>query len=82
MSSTDKKKAQTYVEQLKQKASEQENYGAEIKYEQAHMLVCDCPECGAGRALVDGLTICAYCGFKFMTVKLSNGIHIKKTNNS
>lgn len=82
MSDKEKKSTQSYLEQLKQKALTEKNYGGEIKYEQAGMQVYDCPECGAGRALADGLTVCAYCGFKFMTVRLSDGIHIKKINNS
>lgn len=80
--SAEKKNTQSYLERLKQRALSQENYGGEIKYEQAHMQVYDCPECAAARAPGDGLTVCAYCGFKFMTVKLSDGIHIKKENNT
>lgn len=41
-----------------------------------------CPNCGAGRAKTDGLTKCAYCHFEFMAHSLTDGIHIKKTDNS
>jgi uncharacterized Zn finger protein (UPF0148 family) len=42
----------------------------------------DCPNCGAGRAKQDGLTHCAYCGHEFLSVKLTDGIFIKKEDNS
>jgi uncharacterized Zn finger protein (UPF0148 family) len=82
MDENEKKRTLSYLERLKQKAVSQENYGGEIKEEDAKMEVRDCPECGAGRAYRQGLTACAYCGFKFMTVKLTNGVHIKNENNS
>lgn len=76
------KNTRSYLDRLKQQSLLQENYGGEIRYEKAKMQVLDCPECGAGRAFSDGLTRCAYCGFKFMEVSLSDGIHIKKINNA
>lgn len=82
MSNTEKNNTQSYLDRLKKQAISQENYGAEIKYNEAKVQVYDCPECAAARAPGDGLTVCAYCGYKFMTVKLSDGIHIKKVNNS
>jgi rubredoxin len=78
----EKKRILSYLEKLKQKAQTQEHYGGEFKKEEAKMDVRDCPECGAGRAQQDGLTACAYCGFVFIEVKLTDGIHIKKENNS
>lgn len=48
----------------------------------AKMNVRDCPNCGAGRAKQDGVTHCAYCGFEFITVKLTDGVYIKKEDNS
>lgn len=72
----------SYLEKLKQKAQTQENYGGEVKKVDAKMEVRDCPECGAGRAFQDGLTACAYCGFVFMDTKLTDGVNIKKENNS
>lgn len=41
-----------------------------------------CPNCGAGRAKRDGLTHCAYCNFEFIKPKITDGIHLKKTDNS
>ncbi|MBB6240314.1 ribosomal protein L37E [Pedobacter sp. AK013] len=82
MDKTGGKRTLTYLEQLKQKTLNQENYGGVIKEEDAKIEVRDCPECGAGRAFNAGLTTCAYCGFKFMDVRLSDGVHIKKENNS
>ncbi|HVI44495.1 MAG TPA: hypothetical protein VM802_06485 [Chitinophaga sp.] len=82
MSQEENKRTLTYLERLKQKAATQENYGGEVVKEDAKMKVRDCPECGAGRAYQHGLTACAYCGFVFMDVKLTDGVHIKKENNS
>lgn len=82
MEQEENKRLSNYLEQLKHKAQTQENYGGEIKKEDAKMDSRDCPECGAGRALQKGLTACAYCGFVFMDVKLTDGVNIKKDNNS
>jgi rubredoxin len=82
MSEEENKRTRNYLERLKQSALQQKNYGGEIKKEDASMDARDCPNCGAGRAFRHGLTSCAYCGFVFMEVKLTNGIHIKKENNS
>ncbi|MBB6499198.1 hypothetical protein [Pedobacter cryoconitis] len=78
----EKDKTLSYLERLKQQAVNQENYGGEIKAEEAKMEVRDCPECGAGRAFHQGLTVCAYCGFKFMDIRLTDGLYIRKQNNS
>lgn len=82
MAEDENKRTLSYLEKLRQKALSQENYGGEVIKEDAKMEVRDCPECGAGRAFTDGLTACAYCGFVFMEVRLTNGIHIKKEHNS
>jgi len=82
MSEEEKKRTLTYLEKLKQTALQQKNYGGEVKKEEASIDVRDCPNCAAGRAFRHGLTSCAYCGFVFMTVPLTDGIHIKKENNS
>lgn len=82
MSDDEKKRALFYLGRLKQQVVNQENYGGEIKEEKAKIEVGNCPECGAGRVFRMGLTICAYCGYKFMGVKLTNGLHIRKENNS
>jgi uncharacterized Zn finger protein (UPF0148 family) len=74
----------SFVERMKQKAMAQKNYGGDIKASEsvASMDVRDCPNCGAARAQQDGLTHCAYCGFEFISTKLTDGIYIKKENNS
>lgn len=82
MAEEEKKRVFNFLEQLKQKVETQEHYGGEIKKEEAKMDIRDCPECGAGRAYRKGLTACAYCGFVFMDTKLTDGMHIKKENNS
>lgn len=82
MSEENKNKTGSYLERLKQKALEQKNYGGEMNMEDAKVTTRDCPNCGAGRAYRDGLTNCGYCGFTFIEVKLTDGVYIKKENNS
>lgn len=82
MQEEEKKQTLTFLEKLKQQALSQQNYGGDVPQEEAKMEARDCPNCGAGRAYRDGLTSCAYCGFSFMNIKLTDGIHIKKDNNS
>ncbi|UIR55071.1 hypothetical protein LZQ00_12355 [Sphingobacterium sp. SRCM116780] len=79
---TENSKPLSILERMKQKAQEQQTYGGKQEDRPANMKAKDCPNCGAGRAQDDGLTHCAFCGFKFMTVKLTDGIHIKKEDNS
>lgn len=75
-------KALSFIEKLKLKSQQQKNYGGETENIGAKLSVQDCPSCGAGRAKVDGLTHCAYCGFEFISTKLTDGIYIKKGDNS
>jgi uncharacterized Zn finger protein (UPF0148 family) len=82
MPEEEKKKTLSYLERLKQQALSQQHYGGDVLDTAAKMEARDCPNCGAGRAYRDGLTSCAYCGFSFMDIKLTDGIHIKKENNS
>lgn len=77
-----KKSTLSLIERMKQKAMEQKNYGGQYIEEQAKVNVRDCPNCGAGRAKQDGLTHCAYCNFEFISVVLTDGINLKKENNS
>jgi uncharacterized Zn finger protein (UPF0148 family) len=70
------------IERMKQKAINQKNYGGNYVEEQAKINVRDCPNCGAGRAKQDGLTHCAYCDFEFFSVVLTDGINLKKEDNS
>lgn len=76
------KKPLSLLERMKQKATQQKNYGGEYTEESAKMNSRVCTNCGAGRAEQDGLTHCAYCGFEFLAVKLTNGININKEDNS
>lgn len=82
MADEEKKKTLSYLEKLKQKAINQQHYGGDVPQEEARMEARDCPNCGAGRAYRHGLTHCAYCGFSFMDIRLTDGIHIGKENNS
>ena len=78
----EKKPVLSFLEKMKQKAKDQKSYGGEHTEESAKVNVRDCPNCGAGRAALDGLTHCAYCSFEFLSVKLTDGINLKATDNS
>jgi DNA-directed RNA polymerase subunit RPC12/RpoP len=60
----------------------QKNYAEAETKEVAAAEAKTCPNCGAPRAKQDGLTRCAYCGFKFMDTRLSNGIYLTEEDNS
>ncbi|MBC5836835.1 hypothetical protein [Flavobacterium muglaense] len=70
------------IDRLKLKAVTQKSYGGALVEQEAKLTVRNCPNCGAGRAKDEGLTICAYCDFEFLSVRLTDGITIKKENNS
>lgn len=76
------KKTLSLLERMKQKATEQKSYGGAYIEESAKVNTRTCPNCGAGRAEHDGLTHCAYCSFEFLSVKLTDGINIKKEDNT
>jgi len=78
----DGNKALSMLERLKQKTQAQTPYGGEAKAIDAKMDATVCPNCGAGRAKMDGLTKCGYCGFVFIEKELTDGINIKKEDNS
>ncbi|MCF3108828.1 hypothetical protein LL912_08570 [Niabella sp. CC-SYL272] len=78
----EEKKAQSFLEKLKARAQAQEKYGGPITEKEAHIGARTCPNCGAGRAKDDGISHCAYCGFEFLQVTLTDGLHIKKEDNS
>ncbi|MCP2028960.1 uncharacterized Zn finger protein (UPF0148 family) [Flavobacterium sp. HSC-32F16] len=78
----EEKKVNSFLSRLKENAQKQTNYGGEIEITEAKMNAKDCPNCGAGRAKQDGLTHCAYCRFEFLSVKLTDGVYIKKDDNS
>ncbi|WP_223302280.1 hypothetical protein [Flavobacterium branchiophilum] len=69
---------------MKLKVQSQKTYGIDENnaFKEAKMDAADCPNCGAGRAKQEGLTHCAYCGHEFLAVKLTDGIFIKKEDNS
>jgi len=68
------------VARMKQNALQQKREAFVEK--QAGMNTITCPNCGGGRAKEDGITRCAYCGFEFIAHTLSEGIHIKDSDNS
>ncbi|MFW0738751.1 hypothetical protein [Flavobacterium sp. N502536] len=78
----EEKKVNSFLDKLKANAKKQANYGGESESSEAQLNARDCPNCGAGRAKQDGVTHCAYCGFEFITVKLTDGVYIKKEDNS
>lgn len=79
---TEKAPKLSLIERMKQKSLNQKNYGGDYKEEEAKINVRDCPNCGAGRAKQDGLTHCAYCGFEFLSITITDGINLKKEDNS
>jgi uncharacterized Zn finger protein (UPF0148 family) len=79
---SEEKKELSFVERMKLKAQSQKNYGGETEIQPASIAARDCPNCGAGRARQEGLTHCGYCGFEFMNITLTDGLHIKKEDNS
>lgn len=76
------KKPMSLIEMMKQKAKTQKMYGGKTEEKPASMTIKDCPNCGAARAQLDGITHCVYCGFEFIAVKISDGINLKKEDNS
>ncbi|HOA37479.1 MAG TPA: hypothetical protein PLQ32_05655 [Flavihumibacter sp.] len=79
----DNEKPLSLLERMKQTALSQKSYGGEAPPpEAASMAAHTCSQCGAGRAKQEGLTHCAYCGHAFMDVSLTDGIHIRKSDNS
>jgi uncharacterized Zn finger protein (UPF0148 family) len=79
---TENKGPLSLLERMKQKAKDQQSYGGKQQDSSANIKAKDCPNCGAGRAQENGITHCAFCGFEFMSVKLIDGINIKKEDNS
>jgi len=76
----EQQKPLSIVQQMKQLAMQQKR--EQFVEQQAGSSVATCPKCGAGRAKHDGLTACAYCGFEYTHAALTDGIHIKDTDNS
>lgn len=80
--SEEKKPVNSFLQKLKQKTANQKLYGGNAEEKAAEMSAKDCPNCGAGRAKLDGVTHCAYCGFEFITTKITKGLHIDESDNS
>jgi uncharacterized Zn finger protein (UPF0148 family) len=78
----DQNKTLSLIEKMRLKATSQKNYGGETIIKEASIAAQTCSNCGAGRAKQDGLTKCAYCGFQFHIGELTDGIYIKKEDNS
>ncbi|MGJ1430981.1 hypothetical protein ACR79M_03430 [Sphingobacterium spiritivorum] len=76
------KKTNTILEKLKNKAKTQQHYGGKPEEKEPELSIHPCPNCGAGRAQQDGLTHCAYCGFQFIKVRITDGLHLKREDNS
>lgn len=76
--SNNQDKSLSFLQRLHQQAKSQTPYGGAVKAESAKVSVIACPNCGAPRAKADGLTQCAFCGYEFMAVELSDGLYLKK----
>ncbi len=76
------KKVNSILDKLKNKVKNQEAYGGRMEEKDAALSIKDCPNCGAGRTQQNGITHCAYCGFEFIAVKVTDGLHIKKEDNA
>lgn len=72
----------SFVERMRQRTLEQENYGGKMEDKVAEMKAQDCPNCGAARAKHDGVTHCTYCGFEFISNKIGGGIYLSEDDNS
>lgn len=79
MNTPDKQRI-SLVERLKKQVLEQKR--EPIVLEKSNTTMLQCPDCGAGRAKVDGLTHCAYCGRQLIEIVLNDGINITSKDNS
>ena len=77
----DENKPLSFVERMKLKNKSTPKYGGEFKEEKAKLDITDCPNCGAGRAKLDGVKNCAYCGFEFLEHHHTKGIHLNREKN-
>jgi uncharacterized protein (DUF983 family) len=82
MSTKNAPRAQSFLAQMKARAQSQGSGGSVSEPTTAKMRLNACPNCGAGRAKEDGLTLCAYCGFEYLSVRLSDGLHLTADDNS
>lgn len=72
------KKPLTLVERMKLKTKNQLKYGGELIEKASNVSVTDCPNCGAGRAKLEGVKICSYCGFQFLEHDHTAGIYLNR----
>lgn len=75
------KKPLSLVERMKLKTKTQLKYGGELIEKSSSINTTDCPNCGAGRAKLDGIKKCAYCGFVFLEKDHTTGIYLKIEKN-
>lgn len=72
------KKPLSLVERMRLKANNQPKYGGELIAKSANVSVTACSNCGAGRAEIEGVKICAYCGFQFLEHDHTAGIYLNR----
>jgi uncharacterized protein (DUF983 family) len=82
MSEQEDKKPLSFLERMKKRAEAEKNSYYDLPPTEAGVSISTCPNCGAGRAKMDGLTKCAYCNYEFLSVELSDGLNITKEDNS
>ncbi|MDR2122471.1 MAG: zinc ribbon domain-containing protein [Flavobacteriaceae bacterium] len=75
-------KSINFLQNMTDLSLKQKNYAETKEAAEAKTETKLCPNCGAPRAKQDGLTHCAYCGHKFIDTTLTDGIYIKKEDNS
>jgi uncharacterized Zn finger protein (UPF0148 family) len=75
-------KSMNFLQNMTNLSLKQKNYAEAEEVTEAKTEAKLCPNCGAPRAKQDGLTHCAYCGYKFIDTVLTDGIFIKKEDNS
>lgn len=78
MAEEENKKPLSLVDRMRLKTKTQAKYGGEFREEKATVGATDCPKCGAGRAKLDGVKKCAYCGHQFLEHDQTAGIHLNK----
>ena len=75
-------KPKSLLSRLKQRSKNQQEYGGRTKDEDAKISTRTCDNCGSPRSTNTGVTHCAYCGFAFVDKELTDGVFIKKKDNS
>jgi uncharacterized Zn finger protein (UPF0148 family) len=75
-------KSVNFLQNMTNISLKQKNYAEADEAVEAKTEAELCPNCAAPRAKQDGLTHCAYCGYKFIETVLTDGIYIQKEDNS